>query len=161
MRKFAIVALIIIILLLSGCKTREYTFRNQAKQIERVELLYNPYANSIDVGGLMENICTLDGESAVTFWEELYQLDTHYRTTPGRNYGFYVAQVTYKNGDIEIFGSRHIEFIAKGESPNKVGGYAFKYDDFEELFCKYAGITSFEEDMAEREQNATTTAPSQ
>lgn len=159
MKRFVMIALIFTTLLFSGCMPDKYAFPNKNQPIEIIELLYNPHANKGNIGGPMEIICTLDDENAVAFLEELYQLDTNRRTPPGTGYGFYVAQVIYQNGDIEMFGRWHIELIRKGSEPTRVGAYYFSGNGFEKLFCEYAGITSFDEDMAEREQNATTTAP--
>ena len=104
----------------------------------------------------MECICSLDNESANAFLAKLYLLDTdRCITPPPTDYGFYVAQVVYQNGDVELYGSRHIEFIEKGNEPTRIGAYYFSGDGFEELFCEYAGITSFEEDMELRETSST------
>lgn len=156
MRKFAIITLIIITLLLSGCMPDEYTFPNKNQPVEKIELLYNPHANKGNIGGPMETICTLEEDSIVAFLERLYQLETAMCITPPpTGYGFYVAQVVYQNGDVELYGSRHIEFIEKGNKPTRIGEYYFSGDGFEELFCEYAGITSFEEDMELRETSST------
>lgn len=156
MRKFVVVILIIMTLLFSSCKSQVYTFPNKGQPIEKTELLYNPHANKGNIGGSMEKICTLDDESTVAFLEKLYQLDTdRCITPPPTGYGFYVVQVIYQNGDVELYGSRHIEFIEKGDEPTRIGAYCFSGDGFEELFCEYAGITSFEEDMKLRTTSKT------
>lgn len=156
MRKFIVITLIITTIFFSSCKSRVYTFPNKGHQVKEVALLYNPHAHKGNIGGPMETICTLDDESTVAFLEKLYQLDTdRCITPPALGNGFYVAQVVYQNGDIELFGSRHIEFVEKGCEPLRTGAYYFSGDGFEELFCEYAGIASFEEDLEIRATSST------
>lgn len=139
MRKVLIIMLIICTSLLSGCMPEEYPFPNKDQPIEKVELLYNPaYGNNAVTWDSMENICILDSENADAFLRALYDIETHKCITPpSSGYGFYVARVVYQNGDVEMFGSRHIEFIKKGDSPKEVGAYSFSKEEFEKLFFEY------------------------
>jgi len=90
----------------------------------------------------METLCILEDKNADAFMKELYNLETdRCITPPPTGYGLYIARVVYRNGDIEMFGSRHIEFIAKGSTPRGIGEYSFSKKAFEELFFEYAGIT--------------------
>lgn len=146
MKKIVLIALFIITLSIGGCKSREYTFPNKNQAVEKVELLYNPYTDSNAGSRAMEVICTLESEEVGAFLECLYGLDTSRCTTPlPRNYGAYVARVVYQNGDVEMFGSRHIEFIQKGDSPKAVGAYFFSGEAFEQLFFEYAETSDFQE----------------
>lgn len=146
MKKIAVITLGVIILFLAGCKPREYTFPNKNQAVEKIELLYNPYTDSSIGSRQMEIVCTLEDESVDAFLERLYGLDTGRCTTPlPRNYGVYIARVIYQNGDVEMFGSRHIEFIKKGDRPKAVGAYFFSGEEFEKLFFEYAEISDFQE----------------
>lgn len=158
MRKLVSITLIFtILLLLSGCQSREYAFPNKDQPIEKIELLYNPYAHKGNIGGPMETICILEDEDAVAFLDALCRMETKRSISPPpTGYGNYVAQVLYQNGDIEMFGSWHIEFVPKGTSPTRIGSYRIVDDAFEELFCEYAGITSFQEDKDSRNNSQST-----
>ena len=128
-----------VFILLSGCASKEYTFPNKEQPIKEIELLYNPFAYNSNIGGPMDSICILEDENVEDFMEALYNLKTYRCTTPPpTGYGFYVARVVYQNGDVEMFGSWHIEFIEKGDTPKLIGSYAFNTDEFEELFFQYA-----------------------
>jgi len=52
MKNVKVVALVAIILFLTGCMPKEYTFPNKGQTVEQIELLYNPQADVRDVGGL-------------------------------------------------------------------------------------------------------------
>ena len=41
------------------------------------------------------------------------------------------------NGDIEIFGCHHFEFIENGAEPTGFGSYKFQHDDFMKVFSSY------------------------
>ena len=144
--KKTVVILLFITSILSGCKPSQYTFPNKNQSIEKIELLYHPHANNGNIGGPMETICTLEDDSVDVFMEKLYGLETNMCITPPpRGYGFHVARVVYQNGDVEIFGSRHIEFVEKGSEPKWIGEYSFDKKEFEELFFQYAETTDFQE----------------
>lgn len=139
MKKIVAITLCIITLFIGGCKPREYTFPNKNQPVNKIELLYNPFSEKGTGSRTMELICTLEDESVDAFLEELYSLDTSRCTTPPpRNYGVYIARVVYQNGDVEMFGSRHIEFIEKGDTPKAIGEYYFSGDAFDKLFLEYA-----------------------
>ena len=117
----------------------EYTFPNKNEAVAKIELLYHPYPDGGANSDIMEHICTLEEEKATEFLTRLYDLDTNKCITPpARDYGFYIARVIYQNGDVEMFGSWHIEFIEKGDSPKGVGAYYFNEQEFEDLFFQYA-----------------------
>ncbi|MBQ6831058.1 MAG: hypothetical protein IJO28_00330 [Oscillospiraceae bacterium] len=135
-----LIFVLIFVLLLCSCAPRQYTFPNKGQPVVSIELLYNPHANKNVIGGPMESIRFLQKEEVDTFLQALYTIETHRCITPPpTDYGFYVARVVYENGDIEIFGSRHIEFIEKGQEPAGIGGYCLTPEDFKELFFEYAG----------------------
>lgn len=139
MKKIVIIFFVASILL-SGCVSDEYTFPNKGQPIEEIELLYNPHAYNGNIGGPMDHILTLEGENVDAFMEDLYNLETYRcNTPPPTGYGFHVVRVAYENGDVEMFGSWHIEFIANGETPKLIGSYAFNTDEFENLFAQYEG----------------------
>lgn len=151
MKKFSVVILLIVTVFLSGCMADEYSFPNKDQPVEKIEMLYNPYFYNRESDEPMELICTLYGKSSDDFLEKLYCLKTNIAISPPpRGNGAYVARVVYQNGDVEMFGSNHIEFIAKGDSLKRIGSYYISKEPFEKLFCEYAGITSFEEDLTRR-----------
>lgn len=139
MKKYVIVFSLIYVLLLCSCAPRNYTFPNKGQPVTSIELLYNPHANKGNIGGHMESICFLQKEEIDSFLRALYTIETHRCTTPPpTGYGFYVVRVVYESGDIEIFGSRHIEFIEQGNEPTMIGEYCFSSETFKELFFEYA-----------------------
>ena len=141
MKKYGTIFLLIFVLLLCGCAPRTYTFPNKGQPVASIELLYNPHANNGNIGGDMESICFLQQEDVDSFLQALYAIETRRCITPPpTGYGFYVARVVYENGDVEIFGSRHIEFIEKGNEPKWIGSYYFTPDAFMELFLEYADV---------------------
>lgn len=147
MKRFGIVFLLIIVLLLCSCASRQYTFPNKGQPVVSIELLYNPHANKNVIGGPTESIRFLQKEEVDTFLQALYTIETHRCITPPpTDYGSYVARVVYENGDVEMFGSWHIEFIEKGKEPTRIGEYYFDREAYEKLFFEYAGQDSKRED---------------
>ena len=139
MKKIVVIALCIITFFIGGCKPREYTFPNKNQPVEKIELLYNSFAEKDTGSRTMDLICTLEHEQIDTFLNAVYCLDTNRCITPPpTDYGVYVARVVYQNGDVEMFGSRHIEFIEKGDTPKAIGEYYFSGDAFDKLFLEYA-----------------------
>ena len=135
-----LVIIVLTFLLLCGCTTMpdEYQFKNANDSIISVELLYNPYFNEGYHEDPFELICILDDISAKEFMDQVITFDTQKCITPPPgNYGFYVARVTYSDGDIELFGTRHIEYVASGDTPSAIGAYVFDGDEFEILIKEY------------------------
>ena len=140
MKKILTFTFIAMVLFLSSCKSEQYDFPNKGQPIEKIEFLSNPYANKNTLDAPMYNICSLEEECVDAFMQGLYSIETtRCITPPPTDYGLYIARVVYENGDVEMFGSRHIEFIAKGDTPKKIGEYCFDREKFEELFFQYAG----------------------
>lgn len=148
-RRIAVLALLA--LLLSGCAVKglpeTYQFPNKDRTIESIELFYNPYVAEGYTGKAFTSIRILRPEEIVSFMDRIYSIQTAKCITPPRsNYGEYIAEVTYENGDIERFSSWHIELIEKGETSYGVGAYFFlNQEDFDNLFIEYAGISDFSE----------------
>ena len=136
MKKKLIFTIVLIALCMGGCKPREYQFPNKGRAIESIELLYNQDE------GYTENPFTsirmLETNEIELFMSELYTLQTYHPTPPPRNFGPYIAIVTYEGGDREVFSSYHIEFVEYGNEICGVGGYHFEQDAFDELFMEYA-----------------------
>ena len=135
-----LIVIILILLLLCGCKTMpdEYPFKNANDNIVSVELLYNPHANEGHHDYPFELSCVLGESESVNFMNRVMQLETSKcLTPPPSNYGFYIARVTYDDGDVELFGTWHIEFVENGSEPWGVGSYSFDGDDFEILIKEY------------------------
>lgn len=96
------------------------------------------FARDKDLFVLVKN---LDTEEVSSFMQEVYELETSFSVSPPpRGYGEYIAKVTYANGDVEMLGTVHIEYIEYGAEPTGVGAYYFKGDTIEQLIMKYAGL---------------------
>lgn len=157
---YSFFVIIIVVCFSASCSVLPdtYQFENKGQEIEKIELLYNPQFQEGYVGQKFKLIRELQPDEITIFMDSIYALETKKRTSPPyANFGPYIVCVTYQNGDEEYFASWHIEIVKKGAEPMWAGAYAFKGNSFDELFLEYAGITSFDEDMAER---AATTAPS-
>ena len=77
--------------------------------------------------------------------EEIIVLDTVLKhSPPRRNYGFYVARVTYEDGDVELFGTKHIEYVESGNAQKGLGLHYFKGDAFERIFLEYCEANDVE-----------------
>ena len=72
------------------------------------------------------------------FMDEIYKLETRRCTPPLWGWGDYVAKVVYDNGDVELLGSRNIEFVEIDISASGEGNYCFwERGIFEEVFLRY------------------------
>ena len=68
----------------------------------------------------------------------VYEIETSFSISPPpRGYGRYIARVTYANGDVEMLGTSHIEYIKSGDEPTGVGAYYFKGELIDQLILKY------------------------
>lgn len=131
-------------LVLCGCGNTTqmeptYAFPHGVEDIESIDLLLN---NNVDAFSLDKDalvlIRRLEESEINMFMNEVYELETSYTISPPlRGYGTYVAKVTYSNGDVEMLGSEHIEFIYAGTDPTGVGAYYFTGDAFEQLILSY------------------------
>lgn len=145
MRKTIITTLLISIFL-SGCFPNRlpdtYDFKNKGCEIERIELLHNPdwpYSRPLDEFIFLRE---LEAEEFAPFMEAIYAIPTKLTITPPpTGYGEYVARVVYENGDVELFGSWHIEFVEYGDSPSEIGEYVFSGDAIDDVFFEYVGKT--------------------
>ena len=142
--KKLIVMILIIIILFSSCKMppTTYSFPHNPDQVVSVILLHN--RNSSGEGTDQSNfsvIKELTPEESVLFVDEVYKLDTHRRYGgPYWGYGDYIAKITYDNGDVEMLGSLHIEFIPNGETATGYGAYHFEHGSFVTLLSNYAEL---------------------
>ena len=139
--RLTIMFIFILIFMLSGCNRMpdEYSFPNTSGTVLSVELIHNinPEGVGIDETNF-EILCVLDVEASQSFLKEIQSLPTHRRYTgPFWGYGPYFARITYMNGDIEIFGCHHFEFIENGAEPTGFGSYKFQHDDFMKVFSSY------------------------
>lgn len=130
--------------LLCGCSNTDkmepsYAFPHSVEDIESIDLLLNnnvdAFSSDQDAFALLRR---LDESDISLFMNAVYELETSYCISPPlRGYGTYVAKVTYSNGDVEMLGSEHIEFIRAGSDPTGVGAYYFTEDAFEKLVLSY------------------------
>ena len=137
-----IISFVLFLLCYFLAEPRSYPFVNKNVPIKSIELLYYPWA--IDMAETwmdFQQIRVLEQEEIPGFMNAIYGLQTKRAkpSPPLSNYGPYIARVTYKNGDVEYFGSRHIEFVENGQEAYAVGLYYFPGDTFEKLFLEYAG----------------------
>ena len=141
-----IVVIILLLIVLSGCsaKPSSYPFDHQNEPIVSIDLLYYPWIeDETQPFMVFQLIRSLESEEVPIFMDALYALETkRARPTPPGNYGQYIARVSYENGDMEYFGTRHIELVKSGEKAYAVGYYYFPGDAFEKLFLEYAGDIS-------------------
>lgn len=149
MRKFFLVCLTLshLFLCLSACNPPKetYMFPNTSELVESIELIYNQAENG--EGADEQNfviIKELDQAEITSFMEGVYKLETRRGGTPPLwGYGYYIARVTYSNGDVEMLGSINIEFIKAGEGRSGVGNYYFVGDTFLNLFSQYVSIEEY------------------
>ena len=144
MRKNLIFVALFLILILCSCSGNEemlpvYEFVHPMDEIVSIELLYNGNTNG---SGTDESkfrlLNSLSEDDMTLFMNEVYQLETSYCINPPpRGYGLYIARVTYSNGDVEMLGTRHIEFIPSGAEPTGVGAYYFAGDAIDKLILQY------------------------
>ena len=141
-----ILRIFVIFLVLSsllGCShlPSTYPFVNQDDSIERIELLYHPEPNNIFTTKDYLLIRELASDEIIPFMKAIYNIGTDKCISPPpRGYGEYVSRVIYTNGDVEIFGNYHIEFVKNGDEEAGIGSYLFSpFTAYEELFLSYSG----------------------
>ena len=150
MRRYIITSgiILLIIMLLCSCSRlpNTYPFENKDQEIKSIELLYNPYVNKDEYSTDFVLIRSLEENEFAPFMKDIYSLETDKCITPPVcDFGEYVVFVNYKNGDMEIFASWHIEFVESGNNPTGVGAYYFLGDAFDNLFVEYSGTSDFSE----------------
>ena len=137
-----VILLLVIISILCGCSPlpETYPFKDQNDSIESIELLYHPSPEGDFTLADYVLVRELAFDEIDPFMDALHTIKTKKTTmSPVRDYGVYVVRVTYVDGEIEIFGNYHIEFVESGEYETGVGFYFFVGDKFKELFLEYAG----------------------
>lgn len=146
---FVLLLIILVIILLVLLFTTPnvpsaYQFPNQLGDIVSVELLYNQNESG---EGTSENnihlIKELDNIEIESFMSSIYSLETKRYSPPLYGWGCYIAKITYSNGDIEMLGSLHIEYIANNSTPTGTGAYYFTDDSFASVFSKYIDTEKF------------------
>ena len=130
---------------MAGCSRipATYQFPNRQESIESVVLLHNMnrFGQGTDETN-MQVLKVLSDEEIVEFMDSLYSLPTERDgTPPSWGYGEYIAKVTYENGDVEMFGSLNIVYIAKGDWISGIGEHIFVGDCFVNLFSEYVDIS--------------------
>ena len=137
--KAIIMMLATVTALFCGCNhtlPSNYAHPNKGQPIASVELLNN--SSWQYTGQEFEVVKVLDHAEIPAFMEKLYDLPTQKSITPpARDFGPNIVRVIYENGDMELFGSWHIEDIKSGEEISGVGSYSFADERFDELFNAY------------------------
>ena len=146
-KSFWIIVLCLVFSMLIGCTCQPdtYPFVNQNDSIICVELLYHPQPSNLYTTKDYLLIRELEKDEIIPFIDSLHELKTDKCITPPpRGYGEYVVRVIYMNGDVEIFGNYHIEFVKNGDEEAGVGLYVFNpYIEYIELFLTYSGSQDF------------------
>lgn len=121
-----------------------YRYPHSTADAVRVELLRNHNTDAFaSDDGKFELLAVLEGEWMAAFLSEVRELETSYCISPPpRGYGEYVARVTYSNGDVEYYGTWHIEFVKSGEARAGVGGYSFRDRALEPLILEYCALAT-------------------
>lgn len=142
-----LLSVLLVVNVLAGCgrgtqMSSTYSFAHPIENIASIDLLIN---NSVDAFSSDENafvlIRSLDVGEIEAFMTAVYEIKTSYCVSPPlRGYGQYIAKVTYINGDVEMLGTRHIEYIQVGNEPTGVGAYYFAGDAIEQLILKYGNL---------------------
>ena len=134
-----------LVLLLNGCTPPPETYPFAENQdIMCVELLYHASPQGTVMLNDFTLIRELEQEEIAPFMDAVRSLETEKCfSSPNRDFGNYVACVTYTDGSREVFGNYHIEFVENGETESGVGRYYFSGNAFVELFNDYAGDYSF------------------
>lgn len=114
MKVKVLIILLVLLFTLNGCKTENesYLFANSLEDVVSIELLHNRNENGIGTDEAnIYLIYSLKEDEFSGFMEELYSLESDRNAPPSWGYGDYIAKVSYSNGDVEMFGSLHIEYI--------------------------------------------------
>ena len=141
---------VILVLMLCGCNKETkmeatYSFAHRIDEVESIEILLNKNTDAFS-SDEEAFICirSLEKSEIVLFLKSVYDLETSYCISPPlRGHGAYIARVTYANGDVEMLGTEHIEFIPSGAARTGVGAYYFtQYEEFEQLILSYSTPSS-------------------
>lgn len=143
-RRFLIVFVVLLVFLCWGeiATPSHYCYPHSVADAVRVELLHNQNTDAFaSDDSKFVLLKTLEGAEMIDFLNEARIIETSYCVTPPpRGYGEYVARVTYSNGDVEYYGSNHLEFVENGTERTGVGAYYFAGDAMERLILGYCGI---------------------
>ena len=102
-----------------------------------IELLHNRNEDGIGTNEAnIYQIYSLREDEFSVFMEELYGLETDRKLPPEWGYGDYIAKVSYSNGDVEMFGSLHIEFIPADHGEDYLYGYGSYRFESKEAFIR-------------------------
>lgn len=143
-----ILSVVFVVIFLAGCSggtpmEPAYSFAHPMENIDSIELLIN---NNVDAFASDKDafvlIRKLDDSEVEAFMAEVYEMQTSYCISPPlRGYGQYIAKVTYSNGDVEMLGTEHIEYIRSGDEPTGVGAYYFTGDAIDKLILQYRDLS--------------------
>lgn len=139
MKKLFFVMILAALLILSGCNTKKdpYQFPNSLENVVSIELLHNRNENGIGTDEVnIYPIYSLKEDEFSSFMWELYALGTDWDAPPSWGYGDYIAKISYSNGDVEMFGSLHIEYIAGDCGENYLRGYGCYRFESKEAFIR-------------------------
>ena len=135
-------AIMLLLIFLPGCEQvpSTYQFPNRNEEIISIELLSN-YVEKTEDGVKYHFVVLqkLDKKEIPEFMDRVYQLETARFYPPLRNYGKYIARITYANGDIELYGTSHIELVEAGSTMSALGIYYFPDNGMEQLILEFLG----------------------
>lgn len=144
MKRFLI--FVVYALLLCGCSKLPdtYPFLNEDNTITSIALFYFHNPQEGYVGQEFELIRELEIDEITPFMDGIRSIDTIKGLSPPPcGFGEYIAQVTYSDGSMELFGTWHMEYVKSGDEILGIGAYNFMGDAFEKLFLEYAGELSY------------------
>ena len=124
--KKTIIAAIMIALLLCGCLDR-IPLSQANNNISKIELINQKEEPSL---------CTLTGEEALRFMDELMQLDCYKNLNPVGEIGYLQVHIYYQNGDVDYIGCRANGWLRAGENTLS-GWHYYKEPDLLELIRSY------------------------
>lgn len=149
MKQYTIMLLAVLIII-TGCTEQTkmsptYQFSNTVEEIVSIDLLHNRNENASGTDEAKFHLMrTLEEDEIISFMEDVYMLETSYCISPPLwGYGLYIARVEYANGDVEMLGSKNIEYIENGSVPNGVGAYYFVDHGLETVISEYVDLTDF------------------
>ena len=142
-RQIAVLSLLMLLLCSCSRIPDTYSFPNQSEAITSIEFLHN-----MNPGGIGTNednmvlLYTMSEKEIEAFLDALYELPTvKVGSPPPWGYGLHIVKITYKNGDIEMYGSNNIEYIQAGAKIWGIGDYRFVSNkDFESLIAEYVDL---------------------
>lgn len=124
-------AVMLCIFLLCGC-VRQTPLRQSAENVLQIELIDRRDSSE------SASICTLTGDQAECFLEDLEKLDSIKRLQPIEDFNELEIRIYYSNGDMDLLGTGTNGYLEDGEIQIS-GWYYYPEKELEILFDAYSG----------------------